>query len=805
MHGIPAELLKYSGGVGITLLKHLLNAILATRRIPSTWRTGIVVHLPKGGDTGDCSNYRPLTLLPVIDKLFATLISARVIRAVSLHDHQYAFRPGRGTLNPLHNMLTVVRQRTAAGQLTFACFFDAAKAYDSVPHDLLLHSLIQKGVTGTAFEVIRSMYSSARSQVRVGGAVSSSFPIRRGVAQGCPLSPLLYAIFIDSVLHDMQAVSHPGLLRVGPPGHGRQFVGQAYADDLAGLAGTEDGLQHVIRAVHAHSLQWGWTLNVPKSVVVVFGAPSVRAHLGCPKLLWGTQQLPTAATAKYLGLRLESAGTWGEQQAAATSKGWAALHKWLPVLRSARLSASTKLLVLRSRITPCMLYAMELWRPERRCASMDAVIERAAKLISGIRADASCTAFSRDRSINRAVMFTDLDLLSAHEYCRIAHARQYVRASAGADRASTLQRHDPCVGEYECELPAATSPDFMGAATLLGLGPRDKWLLHAQSSHDTARRQLLQHEQTPRPGGPRSRPLDPQSRMSSKDIREGLSWLALSDRGLVRPTQGLHGRRRCARLHKRSRGDMDVRNPSTRLHCWHPASRSLYTSASSAVVHPIMSLRSSHLPHDHLVSFGSAAITSSCLLCGGRVFPSCPDFGSAPSNRARREHRWRHIEHLLFTCPCVSCSDGSLAVGVLRKDIAVACAGCTQAEHVLQAAFPNDCISVDVASACLVPFLLDPAGALGRHPPSAVKHHCLRLVAAFLLGVSCVVCTREPLPAPVLRGLCLPDWSALKSWLRFVAHPLIAAPVVVPPPAPVLHLSAPTSRGAVADARLGSA
>ena len=184
-----------------------------------------------------------------------------------------------------------------------------------------------------------------------------------------------------------------------------------------------------------------------------------------------------------------------------SSRCW--LHKWLPVLRSARLSASTKLLVLHSRITTCMLCAMELWRPERRCTSMDAVIEHAAKLISGIRPDASCTAFSRDRSINRAVMFTDLDLLTAHEYCRIAHASwQYVRASAGADRASTLQRHDPCVGEYECELPAATSPD-LGAATLLGLGPRDKWLLHAQSSHDTARRQLLQHEQTPRPGGPR--------------------------------------------------------------------------------------------------------------------------------------------------------------------------------------------------------------------------------------------------------------------------------------------------------------
>ena len=47
------------------------NAIITTRCVPSAWRQGVVVHLPKGGDAGDCSNYRPLTLLPVIDKLFA--------------------------------------------------------------------------------------------------------------------------------------------------------------------------------------------------------------------------------------------------------------------------------------------------------------------------------------------------------------------------------------------------------------------------------------------------------------------------------------------------------------------------------------------------------------------------------------------------------------------------------------------------------------------------------------------------------------------------------------------------------------
>ena len=59
------------------------------------------------------------------------------------------------------------------------------------------------------------MYSSASSRVRVGSALSAAFAVQRGVAQGCPLSLLLYAIFVDPVLRDMQAVSHPDLLWTG--------------------------------------------------------------------------------------------------------------------------------------------------------------------------------------------------------------------------------------------------------------------------------------------------------------------------------------------------------------------------------------------------------------------------------------------------------------------------------------------------------------------------------------------------------------------------------------------------------------
>ena len=215
-----------------------------------------------------------------------------------------------------------------------------------------------------------------------------------------------------------------------------------------GIAATQQSLQRVVDAVHTHSLRWGWLLNVPKWVVMVFGKRPGCARLGAPELSWGACRLPTADTVKYLGVRLEWEGGWAAQQAAGAASGWEALHQWLPVLRSQYLCAAPKLLVLRSRIAPCMTYGMELWRPAKHGANMTAGLTRAAILISGIHGEASHTAFFKDRSVNQDVMLADVDILSAAGHCRMAHARQYARLATSAAAAPMYVHNDPCSPEF---------------------------------------------------------------------------------------------------------------------------------------------------------------------------------------------------------------------------------------------------------------------------------------------------------------------------------------------------------------------
>ena len=133
-----------------------------------------------------------------------------------------------------------------------------------------------------------------------------------------------------------------------------------------------------------------------------------------------------------------------------------------------------------------MTYVMEQWRLAQNGANVAAVLTRAAKLISGILSEASHTAFFKDRSVNQDVMLADLDILSAADHCRMAHARQYARQAASATAAARYVHNHPCSPEFRIELSAAYAPDYMVAAVWQGLRTRDFWCEHARTCHETA-------------------------------------------------------------------------------------------------------------------------------------------------------------------------------------------------------------------------------------------------------------------------------------------------------------------------------
>ena len=588
---LPAELLKNSGPAGVETLHKLFNVVYAAERAPETWRKGTIVNLYKRDDPTDCGNYRPITLLRSMDKLYALLLTKRLQAHVPLHDQQYAFRPSRGTHNALFNVTSVLRTRVPAGDPTYACFFDARKAYDTVPREALLARLITKGVTGRMFQAIDQLYAQAENVVRVDSVTSQRFPVARGVAQGCPMSPFLYAVFIDSVLDDLYAQCSADGIPVGGSEWARMFVAQLYADDLACFATSAAGLQRMLEVVRAHSLRWGWEVNTSKTVSIVFGDAAARTAAAGTEFSWGTEALRLHEEAKYLGLRFRSDASWKDQEDAVVKQCLAAFYSWAPALASRQLPVRLKRDIIRTRIVPVATYSMEMWQPRTgrlgAAARIDSALHKARRLAVGVHATAGERSWECGACVSAAVLQADFQALDVQGYCDAAHLR-YAEAARVADRAAARQRtHDPRASEFERELPAGPAPDFMGAAIRSGLPAADSW------------RQRVQRVRNVVLGEARADPGTSDDFICNADVSAGLLRAAAGARLASSAAAPSH--------RARSRAGRPLRPLAHTSPHFNPVQTVLapdapppgYDCATPAAARIVAALRSTHVPGDH--------------------------------------------------------------------------------------------------------------------------------------------------------------------------------------------------------------
>lgn len=112
---------KYAGLGGICMITSLFNAVLLTGLPPSAWRQGSVTSVHKTGDRTNCNNYRGITLLPALDKLFMALLVVRVQMAAPFHPRQYAFTKVRGTAEASFNLASTTAAQACPSSVSSLC------------------------------------------------------------------------------------------------------------------------------------------------------------------------------------------------------------------------------------------------------------------------------------------------------------------------------------------------------------------------------------------------------------------------------------------------------------------------------------------------------------------------------------------------------------------------------------------------------------------------------------------------------------------------------------------------------------
>ena len=170
------------------------------------------------------------------------------------------------------------------------CFYDLQKAFDSIQYPILLKRLFEAGVDGRVWRLLRSWYTSPRCRVKINGSFSSAITLERGFLQGSVLSPILFLLIMDPLLHHLQC---QGL----GPSIGETYAGAfIHADDIHTVSSSLATLQQQIDTVHTFAVQNGLTLNPNKCEVLMVSSTKPSGEI--PTAVLGNQALVPQHQAK---------------------------------------------------------------------------------------------------------------------------------------------------------------------------------------------------------------------------------------------------------------------------------------------------------------------------------------------------------------------------------------------------------------------------------------------------------------------------------------------------------------------------
>jgi retron-type reverse transcriptase len=298
--GIPMEFFKLLDEESRGFVLTVCNGWWGSGDFPKEKLKAFVASIYKKGDPLKTSNYRPISLLSVIYKTYASLIQKRLAEAIDddIQNTQYGFRKARSTSHPLACVRRLLERAEASKNPMCFTFLDWEKAFDRIKQDKLLEALERMGLPRKYLAAIQSLYNDPMFAVKVGQNQSEWKKQQAGIRQGCPLSPYLFVIVMTVIFRDV----HDDLNLTRGTVDGLSFTELLYADDTVLITNNVNAMNRLLRNVERCARYHGLNFNKDKCV-------SMNFHCDAKTKYADGTKVPCGDAVTYLGAELTKLGS----------------------------------------------------------------------------------------------------------------------------------------------------------------------------------------------------------------------------------------------------------------------------------------------------------------------------------------------------------------------------------------------------------------------------------------------------------------------------------------------------------------
>uniref|UniRef100_A0A1I8BRZ4 Reverse transcriptase domain-containing protein n=1 Tax=Meloidogyne hapla TaxID=6305 RepID=A0A1I8BRZ4_MELHA len=333
-------------------ITELFRLSLDSGELPKIWKESIVIPIHKKGDKTYPDNYRPISLTCCLCRVMEKIVNQRITDFLNTNklfsDNQFGFIKGRSTTTQLISTLDEWYEAINNKPNIDCIYIDFKKAFDTVPHNLLLNKIFQIGIRGKLFKWISSFLSERTFKVKIQNTYSNETPVLSGVPQGSVLGPLLFLIYINDL----------------PDKIPKTVKAKLFADDLK-IYGfhkakkDKTDIHKTIKVIEDWTELWGLTISLEKTFIVYIGKNNPKEQY---KL--GNNTIIEVETISDLGILIDNKLKFSEHINNITRNAYLRMRQLFKYIKSRRIKVWVN--IYKSYVRPLLEYAPEMQATNKR-------------------------------------------------------------------------------------------------------------------------------------------------------------------------------------------------------------------------------------------------------------------------------------------------------------------------------------------------------------------------------------------------------------------------------------------------------